>query len=152
MFDKFRAIFGGSVLSKDAKGQPTERDVVIATGVLLLEMAGADEDYAPEETQAIFDIMETNFGLTKEEALEILEAADAVRRDGTKLDEFVKTINESFDGKQKERVFASVWKVVLADGRVDNFEQRFATQLRFRLQLSDEQLERAKQMAETNKI
>lgn len=152
MLDKFKQIFGGESLAKDSSGKATERDVVIAIGVLLLEMAGADEDYAPEETQAIFDIMEKNFKLTKDEALEILEAADAVRRDGRKLDEFVSAINEAFDAKQKERIFAGVWKVVLADGRVDKFEQRFATQLRFRLELTDEQLERAKHLAETNKV
>ena len=82
MFEKFAAFFGATPsLTKDITGKPTDRDVQIATGVLLLEMAGADNDYAPEETQAIFEVMQQQYKLEQEQVLELLEAADSLRGD-----------------------------------------------------------------------
>lgn len=153
VFEKIRQFIKGEAkLTAGAGGQPTERDVKIATAVILLEVAGQDEDYAPEETETIFSVMETQFQLTEDETLDILETADALRKDGKIFDEIVTTINSSFTTAQREKVFSMAWKVILADGRVDKFEAKFAAQLRARLQLNEEQYERAKKAAELNKI
>ena len=40
-----------------------------------------------------------------------------------------------------------LWKVILADGKVDKFESRYATQLKFRLQLTDQEAKDAYDMA-----
>lgn len=152
MFEKLAELLRSKAsLTTNISGKPTEKDVQIATGVLLLQIAGADEDYAPEETEAIFRLMETQFHITNEEALEILETADAAR-EAQKTDEIVELINKNFNDGQKERLYAMIWRVILADGRVDKFESRLAAELRQRLQLTHEQHERAKKAAEMNRL
>ena len=133
-------------------GKPTERDVQIATGVLLLEVAGADSDFAPEETKVVFESMMKQFRVNDEEVLSLLETADSLRRDKNKIDQFYDLINQHFDAGQRTVIFATLWKVILADGRVDKAEMRSATQIRFRLQLSDEDFEKAKSLAESGKV
>jgi uncharacterized tellurite resistance protein B-like protein len=147
MFSRLKEFFfeDKTTLEVDQEGEPTNEDLQIATAVLLLEMAGADDDYAPEEVKACFRVLEQQFNVSDEATLELFEKADSLRKEKGKIDEFVAAINENFDVKQRMLVLAMVWKVIIADQQIENHEKRFATQLRTRLQLTREQAEEAKQ-------
>ncbi len=148
MFENIRAFFRGEAnLQHDQFGTPTERDLQIATGVLLLNMAGSDEDYAPEEVRSIYAAMEEQFGINNNETLQVLEEADKLRQQEGKLDEFVAVVNKHFDDQQRQLILSMIWRVIIADEMIEKYEQRFASELRQRLQLSREQAEMAKQMA-----
>lgn len=153
MFNRLRDFFRGTAsLQESTTGEPTNRDIQIATAVLLLETAGKDEDYAPEEVNLIFDAMESYFGLASEDAQEVIEIAESSRQQKGKIDEFVQIINQNFSPEQRQLIFALAWRVICADGQIDKFEQRFSTQLKFRLQLSDEDILKARKLVETGKI
>jgi uncharacterized tellurite resistance protein B-like protein len=144
MFGKLKDFFqSGDLKAKDVDS----RDLQIATALLLLEMSGQDGDYAPEEVDAMIKSMKNEFNMNQAQALEIMEAADSLRNQTEKIDDFVKVINENFKPKQRQTVLTMVWRVILADGIIDKFETRFATQLKFRLQLTDAQAEQAKATA-----
>jgi len=148
MFKQLKGFFSGSTgLELDASGQATDHELKIATGVLLLEMAGSDDDYDPAEVQAIFNAMKSQFGVNEDASMDILEAADAMREKAGKIDEFVDAINQNFSLKQKQIVMSMIWKVVMADGKIDKYEKRFATQMMNRLQLTKEQTAEAMRMA-----
>lgn len=148
MFDKLKDFFtGGATLEVNKDGAPTPRDLQIATAVLLLETAGVDEDFAPEEVQTCFRTMEKQFQISDTETLAIMETAEKAREEQGRIDEFVLAINSHFGDKQRQIVLAMVWKVVMADQLVERYEQRFAEQLRQRLRLTEEQAEEAKALA-----
>ena len=147
MFNKIKEYFEGEAsLQVDKSGKVTDEDMQIATGLLLLEMAGKDEDFAPEEVQAIFRAMESEFDLKDTEVMALLEDAEQIRKEKGKIDEIVTSINNNFDTKQKQIVLSMIWRVVMADGNIDKFESRFATQMRFRLQLTEEEAKEAREM------
>ena len=114
-------IKGDTSLRVNKGGEPSSKDLQVATGVLLLEMAGADQDYAPEEVRTIFSTMEKQFNISDSETLDILESADQMRQQEGKFDEFVNVINENFSDKQKMLLLAMIWKVILADELVERF-------------------------------
>lgn len=153
MFDRLKDFFRGRAsLQVSASGEPTNRDIQIATAVLLLETAGKDDDYAPEEVNMIFTALERQFKLSTEDAQEVLEIADSSRQQKGQIDEFVQVVNQSFSPAQRQLIFALAWRVVLADGQIDKFEQRFSTQLKSRLQLTDEDVLKARKLVETGKV
>ena len=98
MFERMADFLKGKSksLSVDAEGKPTEKDVQVATAILLLEIAGSDSDYAPEETREMFELIEGQFKLDRTESLALLEIADSLRKDAEKLDEFYVAINKAF--------------------------------------------------------
>ncbi|MCB0323285.1 MAG: TerB family tellurite resistance protein [Bdellovibrionales bacterium] len=148
MFRRIKEFFEGkATLEVDRTGEPTGKDLQIATAVLLLEMAGADEDYAPEEVKSCFAAFQRQFDVEDDETLRIFESAEQLREEKGKIDEFVQVINERFNDRQKQIIMAMIWRIVIADEVVENYEQRFASQLRTRLQLSREQAEAAKDLA-----
>lgn len=148
MFNKLMDFFsGGTSLEVDKNGTPTSKDLQVATAVLLLEMAGADEDFAPEEVQSCFRSMEKQFNISDSETLAIMELAQKSREDQGKVDSFVAAINENFSDKQRQLILAMIWKVVIADQLVERYEQKLAEQFRARLKLTEQQSEEAKSLA-----
>lgn len=154
MFKKIKEYFKGEETSVlvDKGGRPTERDLHIATAVLLIEMASADQAIAKEEATVVCNTMGAQFGIAEDKLPELVEIAIAARKEAKKIDQFVKAINDSFNDEQRTRILAMIWKVVIADGKVEKFEQRFAKQLQARFKLSDEQAERAGKMAAAGEV
>ncbi len=148
MFEKVMDFFKGeATLDVDSSGDATSEDMQIATGVLLLEMAGSDKDYDPEEVHTVFRTMEREFKIDQDEALRLLELADKLRGQQEKIDRFISTLNDNFSDEQRVLVLSMVWQVVMADGKVDKFEKRFAKQVQTRLKLSEEQAADARRLA-----
>lgn len=136
-------------LKKTATGEPTAEDLQVATGVILLDMAGRDEDYAPDETRAIFAAIKKEFGIEdNHEVMRLLEKSDKLRQDSAKFAKFIEIINQQFNNEQRTLILSMVWKVVMADGKVDRFEERFAEQIQNRLKLTVEEAEAARAKAE----
>lgn len=148
MLNKLLGLFKESVdLQKDVSGKPAGEDLQIAAAILFLETAGRDADYAPEEVREIFQAIEVMFGVPESSAMKILEAADRTRQEVKKIDQFVTLINQSFSEKQRMLLMAFIWKVVLADGKIEKDEERYTVQLKNRLRLSDEQADKARKLA-----
>lgn len=157
MFGKIKAFFSGesslqTSLTMDKDGTLTSRDLQIAALVLLIEMAGKDQGIANEEAQQVCDLMQKEFAIAEDELPDMVAVAIEARNNSGKIDEFVRSINSSFSVEQRQRLLAMIWKVVLADGTVDKFEQRFAVQMYNRFQLTQEQAEAARAMAERGEL
>ena len=152
MFEKFFDFFAGSseigsALEVDGTGRPTEENLHVAAAVLLVEVAGSDDHIAPQEAEAVVKMMSQQFGLDEEEIPELIKLAVVAKKEKGKIDEFLKAINDALNEDQRKRLFAMVWKVVLADGKIDQGEERLAVAIRYRLQLSKEQALAAEKMA-----
>lgn len=140
MFEKIRDFFSGKApLMVDAKGNPTSDDFKIATGLLLLEAAGGDQDIGPEEIEAIISTLSREFKLDEEQTSSVLEAAETLRSDRKRFEEIISAMSSLFTQEQKMRVLSMVWQVVKADGKVDRFEKEFTDVLAPRLGLSCEE-------------
>lgn len=157
MFGKIKSFFKGestleNSLKSDRNGEATARDLQIATAVLLIEMAGADQGIDSKEAQAVCELMQKEFELPEESLPELVDVAINSRKQQGKIDEFVKVLNLKFSPTQRQRLLAMIWKIVLADGKVEKFEQRFAVQMYNRFQLTADQAAVARSMAEEGKV
>jgi len=139
-------------LAQDKSGQTTDHDLHVAALVLLIEMAGTDNEIAPEESATLCAIMNEQFNIPEEEMPELVEIAAAARKEQGKIDQFVASVNERFDDKQRQLLFAMIWKIVLADGKIDKMEARLGKQMRNRLRLTEEQESQARAMVEKGLI
>lgn len=149
MFKKILSFFKNEAISLDIdnSGSPSNQDIQIAVAILLLEASGIDNDYAPEEIKTAYKILENHFKLNNEEAEAILEQADTFRGEKEKINQFVKQLNQSFSVKQRQVVFALIWKIICSDNKVTKEEARISAQFQTRLQLSDEEAGEAKKVS-----
>ena len=148
MLERIKEFFiGDASIAIDKNLTPTDGDLQVATCILLLRMAAADDEIAQEELATIVEDLERQFDLPQAQIDQLMEVSNTLNWESERVDEFIKLINSKFEEDQRRLVLAMVWKVVIADGKVDAFEKKFASELAVQLQLDEKQALRAKEMA-----
>lgn len=142
-------IFKHHDISLDRWRNPTNEDVRIAVGILLLDMAGRDGDFDPDEVKTIFKTMCNQFHISENETKRILEMASEVRESREKIDSFLLLLRTNFSEAQRITVLRMIWEIVLADGKVAAMERRFADVLRVSLGLEQAAGLEAEKLART---
>lgn len=126
------------------EGEPSDTRVRVATAVILLEMAHADEHFDEREEETISEILRDFFHLGEKETRELLRVSDSKRRQSIDMWHFTKTINQEVSGAEKERIVEQLWRVVYADGRLDKYEDFLVHKLARVLHVSHAEMINAK--------
>ena len=100
--------------------RPTPELAVLA---LLLEIARADHEFDPVERHRVKEVAASVLGLTEDEAQALLGIAEQRVEDSISLDEFTSVLNDTLTLADKRRCLVALWRVALADGRLDRFEE-----------------------------
>ena len=140
MIDRLRRLLTGAP-------QPTsgpDRRVPLALAVLLLEVAHADGSLDEAEWQHVLAILRQRCNLSEDELADLLELAEAKRRQSVDFYSFTRDINWAFSIEEKERIADSFWQVALADGAIDKFEEAVMRQVCPLIGLSHQQMIAAK--------
>ncbi len=108
----------------DDKSRQARRDeaVRLATAVLMVEVARADNRFSDVEAQHIESLVRARFGLSADDAAALTARADATADDLVSLHEFTHLLHESLGDSEKAEIVASLWRVAYADGELDKFE------------------------------
>lgn len=120
------------------------RRIPVATCVLLLEMANADDDFSISEETIIQEILEKELNIPRENIDEIMELAIENRQQSVDLYEYTRFINQVFSKDEKIMLIEFVWKVIYADGVLDQYEDYLVHKLADLLHLEHDDLIEAK--------
>jgi len=101
----------------------------LAVAALLVEIALADFDSAPEEQRAILAIVRQTFGLDRGEAETLLALAKSEHQASTDYFQFTRLINNHYQPEQKRSLIEGLWRVAFADGRLDRYEEHVIRRL-----------------------
>ena len=114
MFDALQRFFQSNMAPGEA-GDEAHR-LRVSTCALLLEAAKADDEFTEEERRTIERLVAQRFELDDQEARDLIELSDSVRRQQKDLYRFAKLINENYTRARKLAVIELLWSVVLSDG------------------------------------
>jgi uncharacterized tellurite resistance protein B-like protein len=141
MFDRLRKLLTGGPVREEEREH--ER-VQVATCVLLLEMAHADDEFQEMEELLIRDLVQQKFELSADCAAELMEFAQEQRKEILDLHQFARQINADFTIEEKEEVMETIWRIVYADGVLDQHEDYLVRKIATLLRLSHRQMIAAK--------
>ena len=109
--------------------QPHAPDrVAIAACALLLEIAHADDVFAPEERERIVRAVR-ELGVPEPDLREVLRLAEEERRESVDLYQFTRLVAENFSREQRVRLMEAIWGVVYSDGVLTEAENRLARRI-----------------------
>lgn len=127
LFDKVRDnLKARASLAHDRTGADSDREIQAATAILLLEAAMGDTEYRWREHRSLVRGLERDFGLGKREILELLDEANEIRPPVVQLADVTALIRDRFDNLQRQEIVKLLWRVIEADGVVDEWEEAFA--------------------------
>ena len=119
----------------------------IATAALLLEMASIDFSSDPEEMEAIHATIRSELGLSATETKELVELATEEASDMSSYFQFTSIINKTCTQEEKAVIIEMLWKVAIADGRLDNYEEHFIRKIANLIYVPRDQIVAAKHSA-----
>jgi uncharacterized tellurite resistance protein B-like protein len=96
----------------------TDRQLQLATAVLLLESTRCDFDLRADELNAVLGAVRRMMGLTEEEAVRVIRFAEEEVRQSRRLYEFTGLIDRSYSPEQKKALVQNLWQVVFSDAQL----------------------------------
>ena len=123
---------------------PDPDTLPLAVAALLFEISRADHDIQPEEVKIIGDSVSNVCGVSTADIEALLSNAEVAVEDSVSLYEFTSVINDHFDYSRKFALLEMLWRVALADGSVDHYEDYYIRKIADLLHLSQKDFIRAK--------
>lgn len=120
-----------------------------AVATLLAEVALSDGLLADEETDKLTRLVARRFDLTESEAANVAERGLAHARASTDMFRAVRRVNDGMSEAEKIDLMTDLWRIVLADGVVDDFEAALMRKLSGLLYIRDQDAGAARKRAET---
>jgi uncharacterized tellurite resistance protein B-like protein len=112
-----------AIASSDSdNSEDRETALRFATAVLMIDVAKADSVFDESEFDKVLTLIERHFGLSPDEAAQLVNEAGDKADEIVSVHEFTKLLHENLSVDDKERIVALLWKIAYADGHLDKFE------------------------------
>ena len=122
--------------------------VRLAAAALLVEAMQADHEVQPDEREAVIAALRQQFGLAQGDAERLFHTAEERVRDAVSLHEFTALLHKALTPAEKFTLLEQIWRVVLADNRLDKYEEHLVRRIADLLYLSHHDFIRAKLRAQ----
>ena len=111
-----------SPVDVDASSADREAALRLATAVLMIDVARADHVFEESEFDSVLKLVEAHFGLTPQQAAELVNTAGDAAEELVSVYEFTQLLHEHLVEEEKARIISLLWQIAFADGRLDKFE------------------------------
>lgn len=108
----------------EAKESDKEKETAarVAAAALLFEAAMSDYQLDDVERQTIKDLIIEQFNLDRTDAMTLIALAESQAKEATGLHGFTTLINQNWSETERVNLMEKMWRVVYADGRLDDHE------------------------------
>ena len=127
-----------------------ERQLQLATAVLLVEVMRADTTRNTAERAAAVASLKGKFGLSDDDVLSLLELAEQTAQTAYDYQRFTGSMNDHFTQEQKIRVVEAMWQVAYADAHLDAHENHVISKVAGLLHVTHGEYITAKLRAKAN--
>lgn len=104
-----------------------EKNILITS--LLIECAKGDYDFSDQEISKIKDLIKKKLKIDQSKINLIFDKALETVEENVELYSLTKDIRDNFNKEEILEIFEYMWTVVLADGKIDDFEAALMSKL-----------------------
>jgi len=122
-------------------------DLSVAVCALLLEASEVDQQAPPEEQALVRDLLKRRFGLDEASLDQLIAETRRQRTHTGDLWPFTHYLRRTYQPEQKLELLTMVWQVILADSRLDPYEEQWVRRLPEMLAVNGSVLIEAKRRA-----
>ena len=124
----------------------TDKAILIST--LLIECARSDDNFSDIEKEQIKKILKNKLHLDSSEVEDCFETANESSEKSIEIYSLTKEIRDNFDKEEILFIFELLWKIILSDGIIDDFESSMMTKLTGLFHLTGKENAEAKKNAQ----
>lgn len=123
MFDALRSLIADLTQADPGGAEFDENDLRVAAAALLFHIADVDGEISAAERRRLKEIVTQEFGLDPGETHRLLAAAQKSEAEAVDLFQFTHVLKRGLDAEGRLKVVEMLWRMALADGKVDEFEE-----------------------------
>ena len=101
----------------------------ILTASLLIECAKEDNEFSDEEIRKIKNLIQHKLNVDQNKLNSIFDSAIEMTQGNVEIYSLTKDIRDNFSKEEILTIFEYMWSVILADGKIDDFEAALMTKL-----------------------
>ncbi|MGF7158465.1 putative tellurite resistance protein B-like protein [Rhodoligotrophos appendicifer] len=100
-----------------------EKALELAMAALLVRASVIDDTINDAESERIRILLTSRFGLSEQDVSSLIQEAREAEAEAIDLYRFTRVITDALDQDGRKQLIEMLWEVVLADGKVDPFEE-----------------------------
>ena len=136
MFDKLKTFFDKKTDISEINFD-SEKIAVVA---LLISTAKYDGNFDESERLEIQKLIKSYFSLSNENTDDLFKAAEEIENKANDLQQFTRSLNKVLNEEEKLKIIELIWKIIMADGIIDNYEENLVRRLSGLLYLQDKDI------------
>ncbi|MED5534473.1 MAG: TerB family tellurite resistance protein [Pseudomonadota bacterium] len=122
MLKELREILNKTLEKSNESNEDRDHGLRLATATLLVEIVRADYEEDLVEGEAVFAQLREFFSLSEEETGLLVQEAEREADHAVSLQEFTRELHEQLSIGEKHSVIEMLWRVALADSKLDKHE------------------------------
>ena len=129
------------IFEKEVKKEIPEFDVSqLATTSLMILTAKYDGEFDEVEKDEILKMISDFYSFDKNKIDRIFETALSLTEKANDIHQFTSELNKSLNDDEKLSIIKMLWKIVIADGRIDDYENALIRKISGLLYVDDVQV------------
>ena len=133
MFDKLKSIFDKKIEEENEQFDTVQ----IAISTLMIQTAVYDGVFDEQEKSEILELIKKYFNFNEDQKLSLFKIAMKVNDDTNDMQQFTRVLNDNLSEEEKLNIIEMLWKVIISDGRIDDYENALIRKISGLLYISD---------------
>ena len=133
MFDKLKSVFDKKIEEKEEQFDTLQ----IAISTLMIQTAIYDGVFDEKEKSEILELIKKYFDFNEDQKLDLFNIAMKVNDDSNDMQQFTRVLNDNLSEEEKLNIIEMLWKVIISDGHIDDYENALIRKISGLLYISD---------------
>ncbi len=133
MFEKFTSLFEKAETIEDNEFDATQ----LAVASLMITTAKHDGIFDEIEKEEILKLLNNYYKLADASLSRLFEVSASMVENASDIHQFTSKINSALNDEEKLAIIEMLWKIILADGRIDDYENALIRKLSGLLYIED---------------
>ena len=133
MFSKLKSIFDKKIEEENEQFDTVQ----IAISTLMIQTAVYDGVFDEQEKSEILELIKKYFNFNEDQKLSLFKIAMKVNDDSNDMQQFTRVLNDHLSEEEKLKIIEMLWKIIISDGRIDDYENALIRKISGLLYISD---------------
>ena len=133
MFDKLKSVFDKKIEEESEQFNTVQ----IAISTLMIQTAVYDGTFDEQEKSKILELIKKYFNFNEDQKLTLFKIAMKVNDDSNDMQQFTSVLNHNLSEEEKLNIIEMLWKIIISDGHIDDYENALIRKISGLLYISD---------------
>ena len=136
MFDKLKKVFDKKIIEENEEFNTLQ----IAISTLMIQTAVYDGVFDEQEKSKILELIKNYFNFNENQKIQLFAVAMKANDDSNDMQQFTRTLNDTLSEEEKLIIIEMLWKIIISDGRIDDYENALIRKISGLLYINDREV------------